>query len=253
MTILISTLGTKMDKKIHNYDERAFPYKPPTDLIRDKYKIYFNDGLKVKFPLSKLFFDKILSSLLLLIIIPLIIIFKIIYIIEGLILPKNKGPLLYYYNAVSEGKIFKKYKFRVIKNEFIDKNLKKKNSWLAYKNEWRVEARTLTGFIIKAFYLDELPQVINIFLGDMSFVGPRPLSDIHYQRDIDQGNITRKLLRGGLLGMGHIKKGTKDFGNPIYEYEYLDIIYNGNQFNILMSDNKIILKGFLLMLKGQGH
>ena len=44
----------------------------------------------------------------------------------------------------------------------------------------------------------------------MSIVGPRPLSVLHYERDKAQGNVTRSLLKGGLLGLGHINKGTKD-------------------------------------------
>ena len=55
----------------------------------------------------------------------------------------------------------------------------------------------------------------------MSFVGPRPLSIIHYERDLAQGNVSRKLIKGGLLGFGHIHKGTSEMGNPQFEYEYI--------------------------------
>jgi len=39
----------------------------------------------------------------------------------------------------------------------------------------------------------------NLLKGDMSFVGPRPLAVHHYERDLKQGNVTRYLLKGGLL------------------------------------------------------
>lgn len=242
-----------MKSKLYNYDDRAFPYLPPDSFIKENYKEFFEENFHIKFPISKLIFDKSLSLTLMFIIVPITVLLKIIYLIEGAIFPSHKGPLIYYYNAVSEGKTIKKFKFRVIKEEYIDQNLKKENSWLAYKNEWKKEARTFTGLIIKAFYLDELPQIFNILIGNMSFVGPRPLSDIHYFRDLEQGNVSRKLLRGGLLGMGHIKKGTTEFGNPIFEYKYLDIINKGGPFKIFFTDIGIIFKGFILMSKGQGH
>ena len=133
------------------------------------------------------------------------------YIIEGVLIKKNKGPIYFFYWAVSGGKRFAKYKIRLIKQEFIDQNLAKENNWLAYSSEWSKESRTFTGSFVKKYYLDEIPQFISILKGEMSIVGPRPLSEMHYERDIAQGNITRKLLKGGIGGLGnvHFKSSTK--------------------------------------------
>ena len=54
-------------------------------------------------------------------------------------------------------------------------------------------------------------------MGNINIVGPRPLSVLHYERDKAQGNVTRSLLRGGLLGLGDINKGTSEMGNSVYE------------------------------------
>ena len=56
----------------------------------------------------------------------------------------------------------------------------------------------------------------------MSIVGPRPLAVHHYERDLKQGNVARSLIKGGLIGLGHVLKGTPQIGEPIYEYEYID-------------------------------
>ena len=87
----------------------------------------------------------------------------------------------------------------------------------------------------------------------MSIVGPRPLSVLHYDRDRDQGNVTRFLLKGGLLGLGHINKGTDEMGNPEYEYEYVNEYLNRSSFKLLLLDLWIIWKGIVLILKGGGH
>ena len=87
----------------------------------------------------------------------------------------------------------------------------------------------------------------------MSLVGPRPLATCHYERDLAQGNVTRKLLKGGLLGLGHINKGTAEMGNPEYEYEYVDQYIQRSSWSLLMLDLWIIWKGILVIIKGGGH
>ena len=87
----------------------------------------------------------------------------------------------------------------------------------------------------------------------MSIVGPRPLSVLHYERDKAQGNVTRSLLKGGLLGLGHINKGTKEMGNSIYEYEYLAQYIKRSSLNLMMLDLWVIWKGIIIIFKGGGH
>lgn len=232
---------------------RAFPYKPPTEYIKKKYKhIFLHDG-EIPPKLLKFFFDKIVAFILLSLSLPILLTLKIIYMIEGFIFSENSGPMFFYYNAISQGKIFKKYKIRLIKNKFIDFKAAKLGDWSAYNAEWNKESRTYVGAFVKKFYLDEIPQFFNVLKGDMSIVGPRPLAIVHYERDLAQGNVTRKLIKGGLLGLGHIHKGKPDFGNPIYEYDYVDQYIKSSEIGLLWLDMKIICSGIILILKGGGH
>ena len=230
----------------------AFPYKPPSDEIKAKYKHIFELQGPLKERFFKHAFDKVVAALLLLIASPVLLLVKIAYVIEGIILPENKGPMFFYYNAVSAGRIIPKYKIRLIKTKYIDSEGAKRGDWSAYSAEWTPESRTYVGHFVKSFYLDELPQFYSVLIGDMSIVGPRPLAVHHYERDVAQGNVTRSLLKGGLLGQGHVHKGTAKMGNPTYEYEYIDQYLKRSSIGLLWLDLTIIGRGIKVIVKGQG-
>ena len=76
--------------------KEAFPYKPPTEKIRQKYAHVFllNDPLPSR--LSKTFFDKVVALILLLLSIPILLILKLVFLIEGWLIPENKGPMFFF-------------------------------------------------------------------------------------------------------------------------------------------------------------
>lgn len=232
---------------------QAFPYKPPNREILIKYSHIFE--LKEPLPqrFFKLFFDKLIALIMLLLSAPILLLLKAAFLIEGWLIKENKGPMFFYYNAVSSGQIIPKYKIRLIKTKFIEPEGAKNHDWIAFSAEWTPDSRTYVGQFVKKFYLDELPQFWSVLKGDMSIVGPRPLAIMHYQRDLAQGNVCRFLLRGGLLGLGHINKGTSEIGNPLYEYEYVDQYLKRSSFGLLCLDLWVIWKGVLVIFKGGGH
>ena len=232
--------------------EEAFPYKPPSDEIREKYAHIFQIEGPLEDRFFKSAFDKVVAALLLIAACPVLLVVKIAYVIEGLLIPENKGPMFFHYNAVSAGRLIPKYKIRLIKTKYIDPEGAKRGDWHAFSAEWTADSRTKVGQFVKSFYLDELPQFYSVLIGDMSIVGPRPLAVHHYERDLAQGNVTRSLLKGGLLGLGHVNKGTVEMGNPVYEYEYIDQYLKRSSLGLLWFDLRIIGRGIKVMLKGQG-
>lgn len=233
--------------------QEAFPYRPPSDSIKQRYSHIFDIENPLPQRFAKLVFDKIVSFTLVVLAIPVLITLKILYVLEGFFIPENRGPMLFFYWGVSAGKRIKKWKIRLIKTKYIEPSGAARNDWQAFSAEWSSESRTYVGAFVKKWYLDELPQFWSVLIGDMSIVGPRPLSELHYNRDLEQGNVTRKLLKGGLLGLGHINKGTAEMGNPEYEYEYMEKYLSYSALGILMLDLYIIYKGVVLIVKGGGY
>ena len=230
----------------------AFHYKPPDEYIREKYMHIFNIHVPLEIRMPKYLFDKIVAFFVLFIVTPLLMLLKAAYIIEGMIIPESRGPMIFSYNAVSAGTVFKKYKIRLIKMKYIDQEGAKRGDWHAYSAEWTPASRTYVGSFVKKFYLDEIPQFYCVLKGDMSIVGPRPLAVHHYERDLKQGNVTRMLIKGGLIGLGHVLKGTPEMGKPIYEYEYIDQYLKRTSLGLLWLDLTIIWRGIKVVLQGKG-
>jgi len=243
-------MGELMKK--NSEPKEAFPYRPPSQELINTYPHIFD--LKNTLPprFFKLLFDKSVAIFFILLSAPIFLLLKFAFLIEGWLYPDCAGPMFFYYNGVSAGKIIPKYKIRLIKTRYIDPEGAKRHDWIAYTAEWTPVSRTRVGDFVKKFYLDELPQFWSVLKGDMSIVGPRPLSVLHYERDRAQGNVTRFLLRGGLLGLGHINKGTSEMGNPLYEYEYVDQYIKRSSIGLLCLDLWIIWRGILVIIKGEG-
>ena len=243
----------KIEKTKNNFEpDEAFKYKPPDEKVKLKYQHIFKINKPLNQHIVKVMFDKIVSFSSLLFSLPFLLVLKILYVIEGLIISENKGPMIFSYNAVSAGTIFKKYKIRLIKMKYIDHEGAKRGDWHAFSAEWSPASRTYMGHFVKKFYLDEIPQFYCVLKGDMSIVGPRPLAVHHYERDLKQGNVTRALIKGGLIGLGHVLKGTPEMGQPIYEYEYIDQYLKSSSLGLLWLDLKIIWRGIKVIIKAKG-
>ena len=111
--------------------------------------------------------DILISSLLLIITLPIYIIVAIIIKID------SKGPIIFKQERTGfKGKNFNTYKFRTMKLETVDK----KGRELTHD-----ERCTKVGKVIRKLSIDELPQLINILKGEMSLIGPRPWIPEYYK------------------------------------------------------------------------
>jgi lipopolysaccharide/colanic/teichoic acid biosynthesis glycosyltransferase len=118
-------------------------------------------------------FDVLVSGILLLLFSPLF------FLVAVLIRLDSPGNTFFYQNRVGkDGKTFKMWKFRSMyldaekrKAELLAKNEMAGGVIFKMKHDPRV---TAMGHFIRKYSIDELPQLLNVFMGDMSLVGPRP-------------------------------------------------------------------------------
>ena len=160
---------------------------------------------------------------------------------------ESRGPLFYKHirNGINYSE-FTCYKFRSMKYE--------KNHHLeqVQKEDERV---TVIGKFIRRTSIDEIPQFINVFLGQMSVVGPRPHPTIHtkaYAKQIDTYNfIFRHSVKPGITGLAQVKgyRGEIQTKEDIVNRVKYDIFYIENWS--LFLDLKIILDTIILFFKGQ--
>jgi putative colanic acid biosynthesis UDP-glucose lipid carrier transferase len=133
--------------------------------------------------------------------IAILIVFAWTYVAIALaVVLESPGPVLFRQRRTGRhGKIFTIYKFR---------SMRVTEDGDAITHATRADARvTRVGAFIRATSLDELPQLLNIIRGDMSFVGPRPHAlahDIHYGALIPRYQ-ERFAVRPGLTGLAQVQ------------------------------------------------
>lgn len=120
-----------------------------------------------------------------------------------------------------------------------DKSNKQRNNFVKYENDPRI---TKVGRFLRKFSIDELPQLINILIGDMSVVGNRPLPLYEAEQLTSDQYIDRFLAPAGLTGLWQVEKRGDSGKLSPEERKQLDIYY-ANNYNFWM-DMKILFKTF---------
>ncbi|WP_242214206.1 sugar transferase [Bacillus cereus group sp. BfR-BA-01383] len=184
----------------------------------------------------KRLFDIIFSLILLLVTIPIMLFFCVMIILE------TSGAPLYLQDRLGiNGKKFKVFKLRSMVND-----AEKNGPQWASENDPRI---TKVGLFIRKTRIDELPQLINILKGDMSFVGPRPEREYFYKQfDAYIPEFKERLLvKPGLTGWAQINGG---YNLDPEEKLKLDMEYI--ELKTMRMDIRILCKTVLIVLNGNG-
>jgi len=191
-------------------------------------------------------------------IIGIILLSPLLLLIAVLIKFSSKGPILYTHTRIGkDGKPFKFYKFRSMNIIDAGRDKKREKMMLAFmkngkpnnKKDTKVidDSRvTWIGNIIRKTSMDELPQLINVIIGEMSLVGPRPCLPYEYE-NYDEWQKRRLKVLPGCTGLWQVSgRSEVSFKDSVV----LDIYYINNMSPWL--DLQLILKTVPVMLFARG-
>ncbi len=184
--------------------------------------------------LAKEVFDKIVSFIVLIVLLPIFL------IIAFLIKIDSKGPVFFLQERVGKDrKIFKVFKFRTMT---VDAPEKTKGRYIEKSNPYV----TRVGKFLRRSGIDELPQLINVLKGEMSLVGPRPT--LRYQ--VEKYNDFQKkrlLMKPGITSWALIHGRNKLTWSEKIEYD----VWYVEHWSFWL-DIKILFKTVWVVAKGEG-
>ena len=182
--------------------------------------------------------DLILSALCLIIFSPLLLLCYLAIKIGG-------GPAIYKQERIGlHGKPFYIYKFRSM---VIDAE-KEGEELLQQDNDPRL---TKIGRFLRTHHLDELPQLWNVFIGDMAFVGYRPERKYYIDQIMERDPRYERLyeIRPGVTSYATLYNGYTDTMEKMLRRLELDLYYL--EHHSLSFDTKLLVKTFINIIFGK--
>lgn len=216
----------------------------PEFMRNDEVKKYYDILIEKRFSLMlKRFFDIIISLLLLIVLSPVFLILAIWIKVD------SKGTVFYRQERITQyGRTFRIFKFRTMVS-----NADKIGTLVTTQNDSRI---TKVGEKIRKCRLDEIPQLINILIGDMSFVGTRPEVQKYVNAYTDE-MLATLLLPAGVTSLASLKYRDEDEiisqetgkGKTVDQAYIENVLPKKMGFNLEYLNNFNILKDVKLCVK----
>jgi lipopolysaccharide/colanic/teichoic acid biosynthesis glycosyltransferase len=216
---------------------------------RSRNKGSIEDGL-VPYPTLKRVSDKALAAFTLLLASPIALVALALMAVDMLFVRSDRGPFFYRERRISRGREFDLLKLRTLRTDVLAGLGDNDYARLAEADPTNL---TRAGRLLKRWYVDELPQLVNILRGDMSLVGPRPWPVVMVKEQIASGLDYRNRVQAGWTGLAQIEKGNPD---PVsytqFDLAYIDACHTFSQARLLRYDFGVLAQTAIVLLRGQG-
>lgn len=235
----------EIEKSVTEYNEYAdtgVAVKP----VSEKVVANFEFKKKRAYSFVKRLFDFLASLIMIVVLSPVFLILMIVIALDD----KKGKPIFTQLRYGKNSKAFKLYKFRTMRPdaEACLAELQSQNEMdgpvFKIRNDPRI---TRVGKFLRSTNIDELPQLINILKGDMSFVGPRPPLPKEVEQYDDEDKL-RLLVVPGLTCYWQVQKNRND--TSFKDWMQLDRKYITERS--IFVDIKLMFKTFLMIFKRDG-
>ncbi|MCX2697397.1 sugar transferase [Ochrobactrum chromiisoli] len=187
--------------------------------------------------------DRFIALIVLILGLPLLIIVGLAIRLD------TPGPALFRQTRMGyRGAVFTVYKFRTMRVEN-DLSGSSRDKAITLDDDPRI---TRLGRFLRKSRLDELPQIVNVLRGEMSWIGPRPEADVlslWYESELPFYSY-RHIVHPGITGWAQVKQGHVASVNEVNEKLYYDFYYIKN-FSLWL-DIVIVLRTIRIVLTGYG-
>ena len=204
------------------------------------------------YPLPKRLTDKVVSGLLVVLLAPVFALAALGMGVDMVLARRARGPWFYRERRISRGRGFDLLKFRTLRRDVLEGP----QATLAHARLLEADSDNLTWAgrrILKPWYFDELPQLINVLRGDMSLVGPRPWPPSMVEDQVAAGHDYRNRVIAGWTGPAQVQKGVAEpAGYTDLDLAYVEACRTWRGVRLLRYDLGILWRTVKVMAKGEG-
>jgi len=170
--------------------------------------------------------------------------------VDGLVVPRDRGRIFYRERRVSRGDEFDLLKFRTLCVVAL-RTLETSGGHARLLEADQANLTWAGRRALKPWYLDELPQLVNVLRGDMSLVGPRPWPREMVARQVERGVDYRLRVRAGWTGPAQVSKG-QDVRFEDLDVAYVERCTTSSGVALLRYDVSILWQTMRTLLRGEG-
>jgi len=170
--------------------------------------------------------------------------------VDMIVARRDRGGFFYRESRISRGRPFGLLKFRTLRRDVMDQM----RTAGGHARLYEADPANLTWAgrrLLKPWYLDEVPQLLNVLAGDMSLVGPRPWPPEMVRRQVAEGRDYRNRIPAGLTGPAQVTKGE---GIPFEDLDsrYLERCGTVSSWALVRYDLQILWRTVVVIARGEG-